>query len=355
MKKIATALALASAAMAAQAVPFVIEGSAKAMRVMARNGLLGLGDPTRIEVDCGNVTVQVVAGRTVVVTPVGEITLAQLVNTTPFIASGFDSMTGRPRQGFTGGGCIAVGDTATSPGNLIVDTLEIDVQESVFVGTVGGVRPLRTTRVGTAPGMEVVTILDPRLSAIRPSSGFWNANGTHPAGRTPTTQGPWTMTVTDGAGFGANPDAAVVGDVLSVDGYFGTDGKMYGHTISVGDAPLTRTDPRPAIARFRCTVKGGGQDDVDIRGGCVMPAQATTTNVTIEYPDAQGVMRVAGTAACTRVAPAVGTPARGYEIGLWRLPTTNLDFGGACPAGFRASTTQGGVTRYDWSFNGRVR
>lgn len=383
MKQLITAIALASATVAAHALPYVLESGVRSIQANATF--------SQATVVCGNVPVVVVQGRTQIVTPVRDITVRQLADTTPFRESGFNQMTGAARQGFVGGGCIATGDTVnTINGMFVADVLEIDVNESVYVGVLAApaaagsqiFKVSKSAAAGAAGQMDVEPItFDERLSILRPAAGFWRADGTHPAGMQPTAQantgllggllgglggttaapGTRTMTITSEAGFGADPARAVAGDAVSVDGYFGAGNstKMYGHTISIADATLENATPRPSVLRSRCTVKGRGRDDADIRGGCVIPVvngQPQAVNVNVSVKMADGSIRrlntspgVAATAACTPITTV--QQGRSYVQGLWRIPTTEEDFGGTCPVAFGAEYNN----RWDWQYGGRAR
>jgi len=331
------ACALLSAT-ASRAVPFEFQGTIRAITPMANGS---------VQLVCGTVPT-VVTLTTAITTPTRKLTLAQLVDSTAFPASGFSGLTGLPRAGFVGTTCVAIGDDTTVPGQNALTTLSLEIEENSLIGATAGGQGGYDIR-----GTRATPILDERMAATRPAAGFYAANGIHAsAGVAPATAAAngLTETARNGFGFGVDLATVPVGDLGAADGYYGTDGQFYFHTLeTTGGTPL-RTEPRPSIQRASCLNDAqAGKDRVELRGGCVIPATATTATVTLEGLLANGTYQTYGTATCTAAAGAAPSGA-GYAIGLYVYRNAGLTLtNNACPSSMRARTTTAGTTRYDFA------
>ena len=345
LKRLIATLAplLAAVSSPARADPFVIEGVIMEISALAGGEFL---------VRCGAVPT-IVSATTIIQAPLRQLTLAQLADQTPFPYSGFNPVTGALKTGFIGAACIAEGDTLTRPNSYLVDTLAVEVTENVLVGVVTSSAPFMIN------GVLVVPTEDKRLVAHRPASGFYSATGVHPAGPEAAWPNEYTDQILNDEGFGVAILTEVsINDSLSLPlnnvnrpasavGYFGVDGKLHAHEI-VAPSPLKRIEPRPAITRNQCRVRGRLRDELEIRGSCVLPPGATTANVTLDYytTPTSAPLR-AGITACTLTPPLV--PTTGYGLGVYRFRSTTMNFNGLCPQRYRASmAAPGGVVRYDF-------
>lgn len=300
---------------------------------------------------CGNM-VTIVDNNTEIRTPVGQITLAQLTSTTPFPNAGFNALTGAPRAGFVGGTCVAAGDDAIVPGQRTVVLLEVEIEENLLLGG-------KTAGQGyQIQGVPVVPLTDSRLSIIKPAAGFYNANGSHPANPTGAAVVNNTLNTATGNinlemarneyGFGIDLNTVPVGDLGASEGYYGSDGRFYAFIIeTTGGTPL-RTEPRPSALRAQCRNDlNRPRDEIEVRGGCLLPRNQPNATVTIEGMLPNGNFQTYGTTACNVAGDAV--PGPNYQFGLYRFGATNLTLtNNACPAQIRVRTTIGNITRYDF-------
>ena len=324
-----------TAQLAVAPAPFEFEGSIRSITQI---------NDTEYLVRCGPIDVTVRAGRTEISSPTRSLTLAQLADTTPFIFSGFNPVTGRPRQGFIGGSCIAAGDVSSLPGSYLADTLHVEISENVFVGTVTGVTPLQMN------GRRVVPLTDPRMSILKLAKGFYRADGTHPGTLTAPVAVVDSVT-TDNHQFGIDSNSVAIGALGAAWGYFGTNDVLYAFEIGISSGTLTRVQSRPSITRAQCVLRGGGGDELEVRGACVMPLGTQQANIQISYGNQppgtpSTTIRPAGQAVCI---PDVDIPpGPNYVLGLYTFRNRAQTFGAACPASVRAAQTTNNVTRYDW-------
>ena len=339
------ALTLATAGLlgtqAARSEIFEAQGTIRSMQTNA-NGTVTLV--------CGNM-VTVVNNNTEIRTPVGPITIAQLTNTTPFPSSGFNALTGAQRAGFIGGTCVAQGDDAIVPGQRTVVLLEVEIEENLLLGG-------KTAGQGyQIQGVPVVPLTDSRMSIVKPAAGFYNANGSHPA-NVGTIGGVNLVNAATGNinlemarnefGFGIDLNSVPVGDLGAAEGYYGTDGRFYAFLIETSAGTPLRTEPRPSAMRAQCRNDlNRPRDEIEVRGGCLLPRNQASTVVTIEGQLADGSFQNYGTATCNVAADAA--PGPNYQFGLYRYGASNLTLtNNVCPAQIRVRTTIGNITRYDF-------
>ena len=335
--KVAVATLCAWGASAAHAEVFSVEGVVRSVTAL-------VGGEYRVV--CGNHNIFVNAS-TRITSPVGTLTLAQLVSTDPFPDAGFNSMTGAPRVGFVGAMCLADGDDTTRPGTYLATDLYVEVSEGVVVGTVTATNPL------TVNGVVIQPLVDSRISAYKPATGYWNANGTHPAGVGPFLTPSLNVEVArNELGFGINLQQVTVGALGSFDGYYASNGTdFYAYSIEVNTNALLRADPRPSITRAECRNRNtANRDELDVRGGCVIRAGANNVAVQLHGLTSTGALQLLATANCT-AAPLDGLPAPvGFQFGTYRVAASNLNLAGnVCPDRLRATAVQNAVVRYDWS------
>lgn len=305
-----------------------------------------------VTIVCGTLTATVDA-NTIIRSPTRRLTIADLLNPAPFANSGFNGMTGAPRAGFLGGSCVAIGDDAVVPGRKAVLELDVEIEETLLLGA-------KTAGAGhRIQDVPVVPLTDARMSSVKLAAGFYAANGSHPgmlAAALPVTidsvtlapSSPNLETARMEFGFGVDLSSVPVGDLGSAEGYHGTDGQFYAYIIETSGGRLLRSEPRPSALRAQCRNDlARPRDEIEVRGGCVMPLNATTATVTVEGVLPNGTVQTYGTAVCTASPDVPAGP--NYRVGLYRYGATNLTLANnACPANIRVRTTQAGVTRFDF-------
>lgn len=324
---------------ASHAVPFELQGTVRSLTPLA-NGHAALV--------CGSVTT-IVTPTTVINSPSRRLSLAQLLDATPFPAAGFSAQTGQPRAGFVGGTCVAIGDDALVPGQLTVTDLGVEVEENSLIGATASA-PAAGGVGFNILGTPAVALTDARMSAVRLAAGFYNADGSHPGSSLTAAAGladASLETARQQYGFGVDLATVPSGDLSAADGYHGSDGIFYFHTLETTLGTLLRKEPRPSIQRASCQ-NTNRRDSILARGGCVGPVGATSVTVTLQGQLSNGTYQTYGTATClidTAAAPANS----GYTVGRYDFRNDGLTLAGnACPSAIRASTTIGGVTRHDF-------
>ena len=130
-------------------------------------------------------------------------------------------------------------------------------------------------------------------------------------------------------GFGLRIDANAIdpGTLVAAEGYFVPSSRtLYYHTLEADGAPLANPGvTQVGILRADCRIRGGGRDEIEVRGGVAFPANAT---VSIRIPD-----------------PTPNNPNRFTTIGLVTATpdTTTNPPQGLFRADFRTLTIPGGV------------
>jgi hypothetical protein len=249
-----------------------------------------------------DVTVRVLEDATIH-SPTATLTLNQ-VDAPP-------ALPGRSQNGFLGGTAIVTG--ASAAGILYATDVFVEPAENVIVGEATGA----VDGDVTVNNVRAVALTDPRIPAGPPINGF---------------------------GFEVIPSTIPVNSLLAIEGYFaeGTPkGVLHYHTLEADGGTLVRAGTREvSILRAQCRIRGGGRDELEVRGGTHNPA---ATPVTIEISDptittptpAQpevGWRRLTPTAA-----PVVDTTVTPRQ-GLYRFRRDNLNLpGSVCPAFVRAS------------------
>jgi hypothetical protein len=230
--------------------------------------------------------------------PTASLTLGQVGAAPP--------LPGRSQDGFLNGTAIATGDSVE--GILYATDVFVEPAENVIVGEATAQQVDGDIRVN---GVRAIALTDPRIAAGPPINGF---------------------------GFEIIPSSIPLNSLLAIEGYFGNDGNLHYHTLEADGGTLVRAGTREvSVLRAQCRLRGGGRDELEVRGGTHNPA---ATPVTIEISDSTvvggphpGAWRVLTPTA----APVVDTTVTPRQ-GLYRFRRDNLNLpGSVCPAFVRAS------------------
>ena len=186
-----------------------------------------------------------------------------------------------------------------------------DFAENVLVGEATGVRADPVDQLverATVNDMIVVPSEDPRIPAGPAINGF---------------------------GFAIDPRSVVNGSLVAVEGYYAGD-RLYYHSLEAdGGALLDPISPQVSVLRASCRKRGGGRDELEVRGGTVNPANA---RVRIQYWNGTVWVNLA-----PQVTPVVDNLVAPPQ-GLYRYNQSNLNLPGTvCPAQVRARITVSGV------------
>jgi len=214
---------------------------------------------------------------------------------------------------------------------------------ATLVGVVTSAAPLKVN------GVTVVDSTDPRVGIMKPAAGYYDANGSHPAGPRSTWPNAFTETTVSNEGFGILANTTPTGGVGAVVGYWGTDNVVHSMATIV-DGRLAKTDRRVSVAKGTCfTGAAKGRDTLAVSGGCVLGA-ATSVPVNIEYLPGPTLLDpnpttwvVAGTATCSAITAAVATPAT--NIGRYKFVNNASNFFNSCPTQVRATADK---IKYDF-------
>ena len=207
----------------------------------------------------------------------------------------------RSEPGFLGGTAIVTGDS--QGGVMYATDVFSDMSENVIVGEA-------TTSVidgpairATVNNVRLVPLDDPRMPAGRPINGF---------------------------GFEVNPADIEPGTLVAVEGYY-AGGQLNYHSFEADGARLVNpTTAEVSVLRAQCRIRGGGRDELEVRGGSKNPANAV---IRIQYLNSLGAW-VNVNPTVTATADNTVTPAQG----LFRYNASNLRFpGGVCPGQIRAA------------------
>lgn len=291
-----TAMIAAAAPALAQVVPLLadvsIEGPIQGFEAPAAGETAPNGQPIVGVIKVMGATVKVPANAPIH-SPTNDHLTWEQFTTGPF--------PGRGEPGFQGGTAIVTGDSA---GGVIYATdVFSDLAENVVVGEATASVVDGPANRATVNNIALVPLDDPRMPAGRPINGF---------------------------GFEVNPAQITAGSLVSVEGYFAGD-KLNYHTLEADGAVLVKpTTAEVSVLRAQCRIRGGGRDELEVRGGTKVPANAA---VRIQYLNAANAWVNVNPV----VAPVVDntvTPAQG----LYRYNSSALRFPGAiCPAQIRAT------------------
>jgi hypothetical protein len=226
-----------------------LEGPISAVTKLVDCGLATPPDTITGTITVMGVTVNIPCSA-VIKSPTAALNINQLRNPTP--------LPGRsPRRGFLGGTAIINGATDVA-GVPVADDVFVEPAENVMIGPVTAGIPFSVL------GTEVVQLTDLRI----PSTGAFNQ-------------------------FGFEVDLATVpvGALASVEGYFGSDLKLYAFLIeTTGGTLVNPAAPQVSIQRAQCGNRAGvGTDLIRVFGGAVIPEAALTPGrVTFITVDAAG-------------------------------------------------------------------
>lgn len=229
-------------------------------------------------------------------TPTAAITIDQL-------ASG--PLPGRTEQGFHGGTGIITGESIA--GVIYADDVFSDLFEHVVVGEATNPVAAGTGFRATVNNMQLRRSSDPRMPAAPPINGF---------------------------GFRIDTTTIEPGSLLAAEGYYSKRQKiLYYHALEADSAELLRPDiTEVSILRAECRIRGGGRDELSVRGGVHNATDPAAGTVQIQIPNAAGTGWVT-----VATATAVGDPATANpEQGEYRLDARNLTFLNGCPSEIRA-------------------
>jgi len=290
------ALALALSVMAAGAaaqVPFAIEGPIHAV------------DPERRTITVMGQTISVPQRTPLVpiMSPTARVTLQQLDG---------DPLPGRIERGFIGGTAIISGQILAD-GSYVADDVFVEPAENVLRGALTAVNPFR---IGV---VELRALTDPRM----PSGPLNNQ-------------------------FGFEIDGASLqpGTFAAAGGYFSrSDNVLHYHTLDIqGNARLRIPGNQVSVQRAQCRIRGGGRDEIEVRGGVTNGSPNTTP-----VPLAAGtqltliLQQRAGTRRTLTVPATVALDFPGY--GSYVIRANNLAFPvTGCPGTVTVSSQINGVT-----------
>jgi hypothetical protein len=262
------------AAGAAAQVPFEIEGPINDV------------DPDRrtITVMGQTISVPLRTPRIPIMSPTARVTLQQLDGA---------RLPGRIERGFIGGTAIISGQILPD-GSFVADDVFVEPAENVLRGTLTGVNPFR---IGV---VELRALTDPRMPS-----------------------GP----LTNQFGFEIDGVSLQPGVFAASGGYFSrSDNVLYYHTLDLeGNTRLLNSGNQVSIQRAQCRIRGGGRDEIEVRGGVTNGSPNTTpvrlaagTQVSLTLLQRGGQSR-------TLTVPAtVALDFRGY--GSYVIRASNLNF-----------------------------
>jgi hypothetical protein len=261
----AIALAVAAAPAHAQLAPgdIEIEGPMSAVEVYAepQTDITPQGARTSIgQMKVLGVTVKVLKGALIhtpthsnapEVPEADRLTLGDFAKSAPALPG-----RGEDEGGFDGGTAIVVGESIG--GQVYVSDVFSDMFEHVVVGEATGVQTdALGVRAMTINNMKIVRSTDRRMPAAPPINGF---------------------------GLRIRPSSITKGTLAAAEGYYvPSQNTLYYHSLEADSAELARTEvTQVGILRADCRIRGGGRDELEVRGGVAYPANAT---VQIRFSD----------------------------------------------------------------------
>jgi hypothetical protein len=235
----------------------------------------------------------------------GQLTLADFALSAP-------RLPGRGTGGFEGGTAIVVGESIG--GQVYVSDVFSDLFEHVVVGeaTAPSIVNDQVSR-STVNGMTIRRLNDPRMPAGPAINGF---------------------------GLRIDADAITQGTLVAAEGYFvPNQNTLYYHTLEADGAPLANpSTTQVGILRADCRIRGGGRDEIEVRGGVVNPANATV-QIRLLDPTPNNPNRFTTIGTVTATPDNTVTPPQG----LFRADFRTLTIpGGVCPTLVRAVVPAGG-------------
>jgi hypothetical protein len=148
-------------------------------------------------------------------------------------------------------------------------------------------------------------------------------------------------------GLGLRIDATQInpGTLVAAEGYYSPNqNTLWYHHLEADDAPLANTtETQVGILRADCRVRGGGRDEIQVRGGVAIPGNASV-QIRIPSPTAANPNRFVSIGAVAAVPIAGSNPPQGQYDADFRNLTIP---GGVCPSRVRAVVLEGnlGATR----------
>jgi hypothetical protein len=219
---------------------------------------------------------------------------------------------GRTQGGFIGGTAIITGESIG--GQVFASDVFSDLFEHVVVGEATGIqKDAAGVRAMTINGMKIARIpaTETRMPAAPPINGF---------------------------GLRIKPNSIVKGTLVAAEGYLAGD-TLYYHALEADSADLVNpTATQVGILRADCRVRGGGRDEIEVRGGVANPADATV-QIRIPDPTPANLNRFTTIGVVTAIPDTTtGNPQTGQpQQGLFRADFRNLTLpGGVCPTRVRA-------------------
>jgi hypothetical protein len=214
---------------------------------------------------------------------------------------------GRSSGGFIGGTAIVIGESFS--GVIYASDVFSDMFENVIVGEATGRVEVtgETVKRMSINGMPIIRSTDSRLLAGPPINGL---------------------------GLRIKPNSIVDGTLVAAEGYYSSDKNMlYYHALEADSAELANTeDTQVGILRADCRVRGGGRDEIQVRGGVANPGDATV-QIRIPDPTPNNPNRFTTIGLVTAVPVAGTNPPQGQFDADFRNLTIP---GGVCPTRVRA-------------------
>lgn len=130
-------------------------------------------------------------------------------------------------------------------------------------------------------------------------------------------------------GFDISPNTIDEGTLVSIEGYLGTDGKLYWHTLEADAGRPLNLKAEVSILRAQCRRNGNGKDELEVRGA-VHPASGRT--LTSPVPNVEIYLQGA-TSPILRATPVIVAPAPATIAGFYAEYTarSNKLTLGRCP------------------------
>lgn len=220
-----------------------------------------------------------------------------------------DPFPGRTERGFIGGTGIITGDSFG--GFIYASDVFSDLFEHVVVGeatakqVVGGVERI------TVNNMILRRSTDSRMPAAPPINGF---------------------------GFRVLPSSIQPETLLAAEGYFSPRlNTLFYHALETDSAQLVNTtDTQVSILRAQCRARGGGRDEIEVRGGTVNPGDAFV-QIRLPSPTLANPNRFVSIGTVQALADPLTSPVQG----LYRADFRNVDLAAVtgsavCPSRVRA-------------------
>lgn len=225
-----------------------------------------------------------------------------------------ERMPGRPTNGFIGGTAIVIGESLG--GVVYANDVFSDLFEHVIVGesTLPVLVNEQVSRA-TINNVMIRRITDKRMPGA-------------PA--------------TNGLGLRIDTTAIEAGTLVAAEGYFAPNqNTLWYHHLEADSAPLADQErTQVGILRADCRIRGGGRDEIQVRGGVAIPADA---NVQIRIPDpTPNNPNRFTTIGIVQAVPDPATAAFGPVQGQYDADFRNLTIpGGVCPSRVRAVVLEG--------------